>query len=477
MAGDRDGRDCVVSLIFVLVRIWSLDSEPWVYVPFPKLQDCLELVSATCGCSRDLDSTAPMCKYLAPEVLMPASSRCKVGKSPELPARPMFGFLVAVLLCPFASCVHSNPLRPGQEATTGGRAALNQWEFYEALSQMYQAQVLLNVVRLVEHGETPIHFEFSNVQAQIEDKAGVSSGFEFFDSPQGINSVVGTVVVPNPDTNVMFTPSIAIDRTVTITADAKPLTRQNWILDWYFFAAERCSSPTTSFYGKLDLGEVMRDSTGRGSVIHYRGKHYAVRDVHDSRELTGLTTIVSFLQESRPLDKSAGFLTFDGELRIDTSSPSGQPGTPIRFVFDVNDSPGKLNRAQAYFAQADAVRQLVVMWPTARGAFGSTLLRWVNSQGATCWELEHAPPQQPRETAALAALRAYLATAKCPTIRARAPFVGPLEQLGFYDAAREIARREGKSPPPDTDDLLQGILETLQRSQSIQSRGSKRAGE
>ena len=77
----------------------------------------------------------------------------------------------------------SSPLHPGQEATTGGRAGLTEWEYYDALNQMYQAQVMLNVIRLVEHGQAPLHFEFSNVKASITDSANIGSGFEFFDSP------------------------------------------------------------------------------------------------------------------------------------------------------------------------------------------------------------------------------------------------------------------------------------------------------
>lgn len=223
----------------------------------------------------------------------------------------------------------SSPLRPGQEFTTGGRTALTQWEFYDALSQMYQAQVFLNVVRLVEYGEAPLHFKFSDVTATITDSGGVASGFEFFDSPLGVN-IVGQNVIGTGQTNVKFTPSLSLDRKVQIQAKATPVTDKDWIYDWYYTVAdyflENGSSKSKRsnarcfyerFTGVNALCEALKASKDHRLALWYRGDLYAVRQEYDEfvkkeistvspkpitpeEELGALTTLISLLRESSP---------------------------------------------------------------------------------------------------------------------------------------------------------------------------------
>lgn len=194
------------------------------------------------------------------------------------------------------------------EVTTGGRTALSKWEFYEALSQMYQAQVMLNIVRLVEYGEAPLHLEFSDITATVTDNAGVGSGFEFFDSPIGFEGV-GNVVVPIRDTNVKFTPELSLGRQVVIQAKATPIVRNNWVYAWYYTMADQYTKEEKwAFYKKATALEDFRDRL----KIRYRGDTYIVKDDKELKdtglvpqhELGGLTAILSFLSPSSPM--SAG---------------------------------------------------------------------------------------------------------------------------------------------------------------------------
>ena len=208
-------------------------------------------------------------------------------------ARALGLFVLAVAPHLVLGCRFDGPLRPGQEATTGGRTALTQWEFYDAVTQMYEAQVLLNIVRLVEYGEAPVHFEFSDILATITDSGRAALGFEFFDSPTGFSGV-GSRVVSNPDTNVKFTPSIEGSRQVVLQAKATPVTRQNWIYGWYYEVADTfLRFPDQKFYltGRHELG------AQRMTQIAYRGTVYRVNPVK-ADALGALTAIVSFLSKS-----------------------------------------------------------------------------------------------------------------------------------------------------------------------------------
>ncbi|MCG8404987.1 MAG: hypothetical protein MI923_07305 [Phycisphaerales bacterium] len=254
----------------------------------------------------------------------------------------------------------SSPLHPGQEATTGGRAGLSEWEYYDALNQMYQAQVMLNVIRLVEHGQAPLHFEFSNVKASITDTADIGSGFEFLDSPIGGKVIAGEFVGPG-ETNVKFTPSIGASRTVFLEAEAKPITRKNWVYKWYYKVADYFKKDgCRAFYEEVkfphSLGKPWKEWFKGRLTIWYRTKLYVVREYYASgcepsplspsppvspeSELGALTAILSFLQKSDP-DTAT-----EAEIRVPATfalpiQPSGQ-SEAVQAIWGVSARTAKL---------------------------------------------------------------------------------------------------------------------------------------
>lgn len=234
------------------------------------------------------------------------------------------------LVIVFAFCAAGcGPLRPFEEFKTGGRTALAHWEYQEALSRLYQTQVLLNLVRMVEFGEAPVHFEFSDVQATITDDAGASLGLSFLDSPAG-RLTVGNVLIPVQDNPITATPGVSSARRVQILAKAAPVTRNNWIYDWYYaVAGQMLRDPDIRWYRTGDddncddcgcLDDRLRLAReGSDLSVSYRFENYRLRNcvkiaagspygeafgsstcISPPREIGALTTILTLLSDSRP---------------------------------------------------------------------------------------------------------------------------------------------------------------------------------
>lgn|GEM_PF-4471722 len=254
--------------------------------------------------------------------------------------------LAIIALTVVAGC---GPLRPFEELKTGGRTALTQWEYQEAISRLYQSQVLLNLIRMVEYGETPVHFEFSDIQTTITDDASADLGLSFTDGPSG-RDIVGTVILPQYDNPVSFMPNISGARKVSILAKAAPVTRKNWIYDWYYQIADqwRAHPQLRWYYAWLADSPQQRpisnaveieknfklDTEDSGITVFYHGHQFFLRPYIDldceegdgrrrkngyksivpARELGALTTILCQLAESRPADASL-------EVQIDEIIP------------------------------------------------------------------------------------------------------------------------------------------------------------
>jgi hypothetical protein len=422
--------------------------------------------------------------------VMPLSSRYRSFRC--------LGFLSSAGVCALlgSGCVAPGPLRPGQEATTGGRTAQSQWEFHDALTQMYQAQVMLNVIRLAEYGEAPLHFEFSDITATIRDEGKAAIGFEFLDSPAG-GSAVGSVFVANRDTNVRFTPSLSLGRNVEIQAKATPVTRQNWIYNWYYTVADQFTQhEERKFYRKAPPSEALsmaiKAYTEGRLALWYRGDLYRVReafhtplevehyplgssDLRKERmdaalrpqdELGGLTAILSFLQPSDPRTLTGADVRvtadFDGEgLNVEESRlyliPHRTPGStgelqrveefldtnrPIVVVsFPVEAGKPYFERRYQFHGLTDDGRWAFVVHD-AKGQAGKTLRDAIK-------KYRNLPMAEQRVLVDLRTGR-------------------PIGLLSLSDAARRIAGAPGLPRIKTQTDLLRDIAGTLQRIESRQ---------
>ena len=219
-------------------------------------------------------------------------------------------------LCVLLMCSGCGPLRPFEAVRTGGRTALTQWEYQEALARIYQTQVLLNLIRMVEYGEAPLHFEFTDISATIRDDASIGIDLSFNDSPEGL-TVVGNVAVPKLDTPVNLTPKTSTSRSVQILANARPVVRTNWIYEWYYTIAWQFqNNPELRWYRQaheLDSpGCENSDESPRlkssDITVSYRLRNYQLRTgiktpagcFSPPEELGALTTILSLLTDSSP---------------------------------------------------------------------------------------------------------------------------------------------------------------------------------
>ncbi len=213
------------------------------------------------------------------------------------------------------------PLRPFEVATTGGRTALTQWEYQEAISRIYQTQVLLNLIRMVEYGESPVHFEFSDITATIDDDAGVNLSLGFDDAPSG-RVTIGSVSVPNVENPVSIMPSTSASRSVQLVAKVSPVVGKNWVYDWYYAIGNQfIRDPDLRWYREVTTADdpscanFRLASDGSDITVSYRLRTYQLRSSAPAnnevfvsarecfsppRELGALTTILSLLSSSRP---------------------------------------------------------------------------------------------------------------------------------------------------------------------------------
>lgn len=383
----------------------------------------------------------------------------------------------------------ASPLRFGQELQTGGRAGLTQWEVYDAYAQMYKAQVFLNIVRLVEYGEAPLHFEFGDVIATITDQASIGSGFEFFDSPAGAPVIAGAVVVPVPDTNIKFMPSLSSSRNVVVTAKAKLIGRENWVYDWYYTVADQykkdkgIEKKDIRFYKRI--GSL--DHNGGRLALWFRHVRYGVREVFEKpfgvgngrdkiqpkpeEELGSLTAILSFMRSSNPSIVTRSAITVDDLiLSPDPVNPNVWRLIPDqRHAILGKKKPTALERAQKRFFEAldeilnESRDELVVTFPVKEsGGNYSERLKYIDLNNFQ-WEFELSDP-----TKILKFQDAYKDFLKLDAEKQRAAFGVVInkkpQRINISSAARTIAKTTGVTAKPSVEQLLETINDTLNRT-------------
>ncbi len=393
--------------------------------------------------------------------------------------------LVAVL----AGC--TSPLRFGQELQTGGRAGLTQWEVYDAYAQLYKAQVFLNIVRLVEYGEAPLHFEFSDITATITDKAGVSSGFEFFDSPAGVAGIAGAVVVPTADTNVKFTPSLSASRDVVVQAKAMLVGRENWVYDWYYTVADQYKGDKRfSFYEPIGaLG-----NNGGRLALWYRGKRYGARDSFGEKgqfkkadgaldtlqptpeeELGSLTAILSFMRNSNPRIVTGSQASI-GDLLFTPDAANANVWRLIpkeRFAIRVKEkraeplSAAEKKRKEFYELVDQVLNQggeFFITFPVQEfgSDYSAVWLSYLSLSDDFEWEFVLVDPDN--ESAFQNAYKRFMNVGEERRLAAmRFVLKESPNRINLSRAARTIARTAGRSAEPTQEQLLERINDTLQR--------------
>lgn len=398
----------------------------------------------------------------------------------------------------------SSPLHPGQEALTGGRAALSQWEFYDALAQMYRAQVMLNVVRLVEYGEAPLHFEFSDITAKVTDQASIGSGFSFLDSPVG-GSVVGNVFVATPDTNVTFTPSISTSRKVEIQAKATPVVRNNWIYNWYYTIADQFTDHTRlsskgranerAFYerisGATKFGRDFWENLKGRLSLWYRGDLYVIKESYKSpfevdgftlrrspfpaEELGGLTAIVTFLQPSDPREASGAFVEIPARFgrvgAVETPPDSAAKRLYISPKLEHAD-PTQFQNLQRELRLIEAeltkkAQKVTVQFPIdPAGKYFVREYMFADLHDDLTWELL-IPDDEAIQKELINAYNMYALLPASPSkrITARVTIRTQLGRISTTDAARRISGAPALAKTKDEKALLKSILTVLERNE------------
>lgn len=276
---------------------------------------------------------------------------------------------ISATLCLSLLITACGPLRPGQDLYTGGRTALSHWEYQDAIGRLYQTQVLLNLIRIVEYGETPVHFEFSDISTTVKDTADASLGLSFVDNPSGA-TISGNVIIPNHDTPISFAPKASAARSVEILAKAKPVTGRNWVYDWYYRIAEQMiENPNAKWWADIldDIAEQdcacdrIRPSDIR---LTYRGHTYKVRRCFPAAllesinvstwsglgryclapadELGSLASILNILSQSRP--PTGATFTFNARIILQRSWHKNEGVEDPSDSFDVGPDPLSVGR-------------------------------------------------------------------------------------------------------------------------------------
>lgn len=398
--------------------------------------------------------------------------------------------------------VGCGPLRPFEEFKTGGRTALTQWEYQEAISRLYQSQVLLNLIRMVEYGETPVHFEFSEIQATIIDETSAGMGISFDDSPTGRN-IVGNVIIPTYDTPINFKPEFGGSRRVQLFAKAAPIVRKNWVYDWYYQIAQQFrADPSLRWYEASIAGtgrgvDLVREEPfglhDRGSdiVVTYQKTRYVLKPqvkvepgsqfysfapgkvLTPPRELGALTTILTLLSESRPestlsnLPVSAIKPLGDSNRQYELYVPTSTAVAVVvdDFIARINDSSNTQLPYRLTMDQPDLIgRATFLVKPIEaqrRGDFIVFVVRYNTL---------------PRRTGLATAVDAWNAVKSKNKDRASASL--SFEAFELKDAelliqplmmVQHLSKRASPGPIVEDKDLLKGILEQLERLNSSQS--------
>lgn len=417
----------------------------------------------------------------------------------------LIGIALVCMALPCGCGSMFSPLRVGQEAQTGGRATLSMWEVYDALSQMYQAQVMMNMIRLVEYGETPLHFEFSSITPNITDTGMVSSTFKFVDSPTG--KLIGGGLVgagAQLDTNVTFTPMVSGTRVVNITAKAEPIVRENWVYNWYYTMAEIYDKrPERRFYMSAKPWEAAVAAVEGRLVMQYRGKAYMVKPDTEKlfptkdkqsprvsglvaertaqRELGGLTAIVSFLGKSDPMSVSRALLRINMML-VDGPSKDGKLSLSVVQEGLSKKERDELDKIGKLLEEKKA--RVWISFPVKPGnPYFEVDLQIVSAGGHEDWKLaivdpdvhdvpaalkEVAKDQEELEKAAGQFLDLNEKRDGKLYVSLAIPYRARLFELSAYDAACSIAGFEELVVPKNDTDILKEISRALKEIESLE---------